>query len=356
MNYKTIFSVCLLSIAMLNGCKKDETDDAPNTSALQGSILEGFSLNIAQATYNDLAAKSTLMRQSIQQLTATTTDLNLGNCCQAWRDCRGAWEQSESFLFGPVSSENIDPRIDSWPVNYTDLDSVLQSNAVFTTGYLDSLEDALKGFHPIEYLLFGTSGVKTASQLTPRELDFLNALAQNLELLTHDLAQSWNPSAANNYTLHVNAAGQSGSVYTTRLAAYEEIVQAMIGICDEVAGGKMNEQLQLQDPSLEESPFSKNSLVDFTNNMRGVKNVYLGNYLADGKGLEDLVRENNLSLDGRVKQKIDQAIAALDAITVPFGQAILSQPIQVQNAINAIDDLKNTLETELLPFVQLHVN
>ncbi len=352
---KQIVTIALLvAISFVASCKKEETEETPATENLKVKILEDFSLNIAQATYNDLATRASQLRLQVETFTSNINEPNLTQCKQGWRDCRAAWEQSESFLFGPVASDNIDPRIDSWPVNYNDLDSILASSALFTAGYVDSLEDALKGFHPIEYLLFGTGGNKSAVQFTPRELDFLNALVVNLEALTAQVASRWNPSVSGNYTTNFNTAGQSGSSYTSRRAAYEEIVNAMIGICEEVADGKMGEPLALQDPSLEESPFSFNSNTDFTNNIRGVKNVYLGVYQADGKGIEDLVRENNLSLDGRVKQKIENAIAALNAITAPFGQAIITQPVQVQNAIDAIDELKNVLEIELLPYVQQH--
>ena len=40
---------------------------------------------------------------------------------------------------------------------------------------------------------------------------------------------------------------------------------------------------------------------------------------------------------------------------MPFGEAIHLQPIQVQNAIDAINALKNEMETNLLPLIQLHI-
>jgi len=55
-------------------------------------------------------------------------------------------------------------------------------------------------------------------------------------------------------------------------------------------------------------------------------------------------------------QKIDAAITALGNITVPFGTAITTQTVQVQNAMTAINDLQSTLEDKLLPFVQQHSN
>jgi uncharacterized iron-regulated protein len=200
------------------------------------------------------------------------------------------------------------------------------------------------------------NGNKTASQLTARELEYLVALTDNLNTLTSSLAGYWNPAAAGNFHAEFNAAGSGSTVYATRRSLYEEMVNAMAGICDEVANGKISEPFVLQDPSLEESPFAFNSMTDFTNNIRGVKNMYLGVYTTDGKGLEDLVRAHNLSLDQTIKQKIDAAIATLNTVTVPFGQAITTQQVQVQNCINAINDLKTTLENDLLPFVQLHTN
>jgi predicted lipoprotein len=344
-------------VSAFAACKKD--DPAPSTPAspsLKTEILSQFSDNVATATYGDLKAKAIQLHQNTLALATTTDENTLSACKQAWRDCRSAWEQSEAFLFGPVSSENIDPRIDTWPVNFADLDSVLSSSAVFTPAYIDNLDDALKGFHPVEYLLFGVNGNKTAASFTTRELEYLNALTLNLETLTTELAGYWDVSAQNNFHHQFETAGAGSTVYTTQRAAYEEMVNAMIGICDEVANGKIAGPYTAQDPSLEESPFAFNSITDFTNNMRGVRNTYLGAYAADGKGLEDLVREHNLSLDGQVKQKIDAAIAALGTVTVPFGQAITQQPVQIQNSINAINDLKTVLENDLLPFVQIHTN
>jgi putative iron-regulated protein len=350
--------VLVVAFVFASGCKKEpEPSPTPTPSVdLHAEILSSFSSNVSQATYNDLADKSNQLLTAIQTFNAATTDVNLTNCKQLWKDTRAAWEQSEGFLFGPVATDNIDPRIDTWPVNYIDLDSVLASSAVFSESYISGLQDALKGFHPIEYLLFGTSGDKTAAEFTVREKDFLLALSVDLKTLTAAVAQSWEPSTTGNYSVKFTTAGETGSAYTTKRAAFEEVVNAMIGICDEVANGKIEEPFVAQDPSLEESPFAFNSIMDFINNIRSVQNVYLGKYTTDGKGIEDLVKSKNLSLDATIKTKINAAIAALNNITVPFGQAIISQPMQVTNAKNAINDLEETLENDLLPFVQINTN
>lgn len=356
---KKISLLIMLSLVAFSSCKKEpEAETTPiNTVAdLNAEILTSFSANVSLATYSDLADKATQLYTSVQTLVSTTNDANLTNCKQLWKDCRAAWEQSEGFLFGPVESNNIDPHIDTWPVNYTDLDSILNGTATFDEAYINSLEDALRGFHPIEYLLFGTDGNKTASQFNERQKQYLEALALNIKTLTNQLAESWNPSVSGNYYVQVTGAGGGNSVYITKRAIFEEMVNAMIAICDEVANGKIEEPFAAQNPGLEESPFASNSITDFTNNIKSVQNVYLGKYTADGYGLEDLVRKNNLSLDGSVKTKINGAITALNNITVPFGQAIISQQVQVTNAQSAINELKDLLENDLMPYVQAETN
>lgn len=342
------------AFAALTACKKDDNNGVDNT--LPATILTDFSTNVSQAVYNDLSGKTAALYDASLALQTNTNDANLEACRTYWKDARKAWECSEGFLFGPVSTENIDPRIDTWPVNFQDLENVLASSATFDAAYIDGLEDALRGFHPIEYLLWGQDGNKTAADFTARELDFLVALSANVKTLTADLAAKWNPANQGNYSTILNQAGSGSTIYTTKRAAFEEIVGAMAGICEEVAGGKMSEPFLQQDATLEESPFAKNSITDFTNNINSVEIAYKGHYTADGKGLEDFVRQYNLSLDSKIKTQIAAAKTALGNITVPFGQAIFSQPQQVQTAITAIETLGTTLNEELLPLVQLHTN
>lgn len=348
----------LFALLVLSACSKESEspDPAPETGVAPATVLSAFTDNVARANYNDLAARATTLRGAVEAFTNTISDADLAACKQAWRDARLSWELSESMLFGPVSTDNIDPRIDTWPVNFVDLEAQLGSGQAFTAEYINNLEDALKGFHPIEYLLFGQDGNKTAPQMTAREREYLVALCMNLEALTSHLANIWDAADGNNYGTIFSTAGNGNSTYPTQRAAFEEMVNAMITICDEVANAKMHEPFIAQDPMLEESPFAKNSITDFTNNIRGVENVYLGRYAANGTGLEDLVRQYDLQADAAIKQRITAAVAALGTITVPFGQALTEQPVQVQQAIDAINALAGTLQSELLPLVQQHTS
>ena len=340
-----------IAAATTISCNKDD-NDAVDTTALKSEILQNVATNVCTKSYEDLSDKAGQLLTAVTTLTTTTTDDNLATCRNLWKSIRETWERSEAWLFGPVEVDNIDPRIDTWPVDFNDLNTVLASPDELDEEYIESLDedhDALRGFHPIEYLLWGQNGDKTASALTNREKEYLLALAQNLKKLADEVKTSW----TGGYAASLATAGASGNTeFPTQRVAFEAIVDAMGGICDEVANAKMKDPFDAQDPQLEESPFAQNSIIDFTNNIRGIMDMYQGKFTEDGKGIEDLVRSYNLSLDNDIKTKHSTAVAALQAISVPFGEAIISQQSQVQAAMNKINDLSSTIDEDLKQFVQ----
>lgn len=330
----------------VTSCKKT-TSSSTDVSSLKTEILQNISTDVCTKSYTDLETSANVLETSITALKSNPTQSNLETCKANWLAVRNTWEKTESWLFGPISANNIDPRIDSWPVDFNAIDSVLNANTTFTDSYIDNLEDALKGFHPIEYFLWGANGNKLATDFTSKQLDFLVALSHNLSKLSKEVNDTWK----NGFKTDLANAGNGSTVYASQKIAYTEIVDAMAGICDEVANGKIDGPFIAQDPTLEESPYSNNSLTDFKNNIQGVMMMYQASYSEDKKGIEDLVREYNLSLDQEIKTAHAEAMASLNAISMPFGQAIIQQPILVQNAINKINALEEVLDNKLKPFL-----
>jgi uncharacterized iron-regulated protein len=337
---------------IVSSCNKDENNENIDVAVLKTEILEDIANKVCLASYQDMNAKADELLTAVNTLSATTNDVHLNTCRSLWKDIRETWERSEAWLFGPVQVDNIDPKIDTWPVDFNDLNTVLAGSDVLDETYIDALDekhDALKGFHPIEYLLWGKDGNKTASAFTNREKEYLTALAQHLKKLANQLQDSWQSGYADALA---TAGHTDNSNYPTMRIAFETIVDAMESICDEVANGKIKDPFEAQNPELEESPFAQNSIIDFINNIKGVMDIYQGKFNDNGKGLEDLVRTYHLSLDNDIKAKHAAAIAALQAITVSFGQAIITQQTQVQTAMAKINELTGVLANNLKPFVQ----
>ena len=343
-----ILTLLIASILLTTSCKKTELNPDTDYSAL----LSDISHNVILETYKNLDAKAQLLNESLKTLYANQNEANLELARQAWRDARDPWEQSEGFLFGPVDQKGIDPSIDSWPVNQTDLNAVLQSPNALTKSYIDGLDGTLKGFHTVEYLLFGENSNKAFSDFTPRQFEYLNACSESLHGAVETLYNSWKEEGGNFIQYVINAGKTSNTVYPSQKSALEELMNGMVTIADEVANGKINDPLSQQNVNLEESRFSKNSKKDFADNIRSIKNVYNGSYLSNtGLGMSHIISSKNQALDIKIKTQIDDAILAIESIQGSFTDAIFNVKQSVIDAQNKVRTLQLTLESEASPII-----
>ena len=348
---KTInfFILSLVLIITLNACK--DTDISPESSE-DIAIINNVSENVIFATYSNLDDKAGLLITSIQSFKASATEANLELCKTAWRNARIPWEQSEGFLFGPVDNAGIDPSIDSWPVNKIDLENVLNSNAILTKTYIDGLEGTLKGFHTIEFLLWGT-GTKKVTMFNSRQFEYLIAVSESFKGATAQLKNEWSVSGKN-FISELKNAGKTSKLYPSTKAVFEEFVEGITVIADEVANGKIQDPLALQDLKLEESQFSSNSKADFTDNIKSIQNVYLGTFdnKGTGKGLSNVIVAKNVALDTRFKQEITDAIIAIQTINGTFSTAIFTSKPSVENAQKKVRKILQTLEEDIKPLIE----
>ena len=347
MKKNNFFVLALLSVVIFS-CGKSNTEPTIDYK----NVLNNLGNDVILSTYAELDAKTQLLVTALTTLEKTPTAANLETARQAWRDARVPWEQSEGFLFGPVDQQGIDPAIDSWPVNQPDLDAVLASPNTLTKAYIDGLDGTLKGFHTIEYLIFGTNGTKQFSSFNARQFEYLRACAQSLAGATQQLYYAWKPDQKNFINNVINAGVTGNTVYPSQKAALEEVINGLVTIADEVANGKINDPLSQQNVNLEESRFSTNSKKDFADNIRSIKNAYIGVYKnTSGVGISSIILAKNATLDTKVKQQIDEAIKGIEAIEGTFTTAIFNAKPSVINAQTKVRTLQQTLEAEVLPII-----
>ncbi|MCP3163653.1 imelysin family protein [Myxococcus qinghaiensis] len=350
----------LLSSALfLGACGDDDNNPTEDDSKVTQELVVTFADKVVVPTYARLATRLTELDAACVALATAPTAERLTAAKAAWRASRIPWEQSEGFLFGPVDSFGYDPALDSWPVSHTELEAVLANNDALTQQYVSNLKNEQKGFHTLEYILFGNNGgTKTVAQLTARELEYMRALSAELKSVGQALHGSWAESLGGNppFRNTLATAGQSGNTaYPSVQAAAQEMVGGITTILDEVANGKIADPFTAEDPDLVESQFAYNSLEDFTNNIRSVENAYLGHLQGEpktGSSLRDVVGVDS-ALDVKIRQQIAASITALAAIAEPFRESITNdaEKPKIVAAQEAIRTLHDTFQGEVLPLV-----
>jgi len=343
---KLFKTVMLMTAAVLlaltfNACKKNDktTEPTTDTDAVKLAIINDFLDNTLAPTYTNLASYTEQLVNDLKTLKTDMTQANVDNACATFLEARHWWELSEAFLFGPASDFGIDPHIDSWPLDEDAFNNLMASPSMIAA--LDSedgdvvageqLGNALLGFHGIEYVLFRDGAPRPMAELNNDYMIYSVAVAGDLRNRCFQLEVSWlgdNAPAShiekmeelelnttvnggdNSYGDNMRKAGKAGSTYSTLTQALQSIIDGSIDISDEVGTSKIGKPHTGEDPTYVESPYSQKSIIDFHDNITSVKNSY--------NTLHNYIKNIDSSLDSRVVNAIDNALAKINAMAAPF--------------------------------------
>ena len=385
---KKQFLFVALAALGLTACQGGPTDvTSDKEEALQKAVTP-YVNNTVIATYRNMSdAGMTLLEQTEAILDKvekgedyTTLMRDAGT---SWRLMRKYWEQSEAFLYGPAASHNIDPHIDSWPLDFNAMNALLHDQermaAIEEEGgaYVgDKLGYALKGFHAAEYLLFESvevegravgTGKTHATNLTHAEAVYLLGIVEDLTQQAILLEYCWAGEVSDTkmklledgevdtyedkYGWQMMNAGKPGSIYVTYQEAAEEIIAGCVDIAGEVAELKMGNPYISSTPEERdyiESPYSCTSTEDFADNIRSIQHAYCGS-LAGDHSVSNYIYRQDAELDARVRKAIEEAIAAIQDID-NFENTAQNNP-QVKAAIDKVAELEEILDDEVLPLL-----
>jgi putative iron-regulated protein len=335
-----------LIAALVSACSDSVTVPvAPPPNAVIAEIVESIYL----PTLDSVAVRAARLDAAVQALSAAPTAASLQAAQDAWRDVRVAYERNEGFSFGPLITGGFDPAMDTWPVDVAGIDALLAGTTSLDQAHIDALDGTLKGFHGIEYVLFGQSGGRAAPQLTARQLAYLEGAAASLAANGARLYAAWVPSSGN-FAAQLMHPGTSQSGYSSTAAVLQDIVGGIIDPVDEVAASKIGAPLRTDSSEYEESRFSDHTMVDLHNNILGGYRVYLGGDSGTvGAGISRLVAAQSPALDGLVRTQFDAALVALNAVGPSFDQALREHPELLRAAQAALVVLKSTLTNRVVP-------
>lgn len=266
--------------------------------------------NVIVPTYTELADDVEDLEKTLSGLTVSTiTQSQINEACEDFKDARENWERSEAFLGGAASDFDIDPTIDSWPLNRTLLLSY------FRGGMNDEmLDDAtILGFHALEFILFRNGQPRKVAELQSndtyknfesisgaKELRYAQTICTLLKQRCFQLQVAWEgeknasrvavvKAAGLDYTTeaglsygdNLTQAGQnSRSTFPTLKDAIAQVLSddegSAAAIATEVGTAKIANPFSAGDISYVESPYSYNSITDFQDNIRSIRNIWYG--------------------------------------------------------------------------------
>ncbi|MGN0220627.1 MAG: imelysin family protein [Prevotella sp.] len=276
-------------------------------------VLRNIVNNVIVPTYTQLGNEVEQLEAALRGLnTSTITQENVNTACDHFKRARQYWELSEAFLMGAASDFDIDPTIDSWPLNRTLLLSYFKNGMSE-----EALEDAtILGFHALEFILFRNGSPRQVSELRgndtyknftsisgAQELAYAQTICTLLKQRTFQLQVAWEGETTANknrvdvvkaaqldittqnglsYGNNLINAGISGSksTFPTLKTAIAQVLSddegSCLAIANEVGTAKISNPFSAGDISYVESPYSYNSITDFCDNIRSIRNVWLG--------------------------------------------------------------------------------
>ena len=321
-------------------------------------VLGNLVDNVIVPTYTKLADDTEDLEKTLNGLDVNSiTQEKINKACADFKSARENWERSEAFLGGAAADFDIDPTIDSWPLNRSLLLTYLQSGR---TDFSDEeIEDAtILGFHALEFLLFRNGQPRNAAEFKGNdtytgftaisgasELAYAQRICTLLKERTFQLQVAWEGEKNANRAAVVKAAGleyttenglsfgdnlkqagkNSQSTFATLTDAITQVLSAdegsCFGICNEVGTAKIANPFANGDIAYVESPYSYNSITDFADNIRSIRNVWLGstNGNAASKSFHSFFANvNQTAVNSAVENAYTSAINNISGMPAPF--------------------------------------
>ena len=282
---------------------------AEQNAALR-QVLTNLVNNVIVPTYTDLANDVEDLEKTLSGLTTSSiTQAQIDKACADFKAARQHWERSEAFLGGAASDFSIDPTIDSWPLDRAELLDY------FKGGMTAEIEDesTILGFHALEFILFRNGQNRKVAELQGNdtytnfegvsgadELKYAQQVCKLLKERCFQLQVAWEGEKNQSRVAVVKAAGlpyqtEKGLSYGENLIGAGEnskstfpslkdaVAQVLssdegscVAICNEVGTAKIANPFSAGDIAYVESPYSYNSITDFQDNIRSIRNVWFG--------------------------------------------------------------------------------
>ena len=359
---------------------------APAAAEIEPKAVVATYADLAAAMYADAATATAALRTAVGALLANPNETTLAAARKAWIEARRWYQQTEGFRFGNPAIDDIEGRVNAWPldeglIDYVDVgrygessdenplfraDVVANRRIVVGRTRIDARRITRKliaedlhqaggveanvasGYHAVEFLLWGQdlngtgpgAGDRKATDFDPKHCShghcdrrraYLEAVTDLLVDDLGEMAATWSAKGAARRTLLAKSPEAGLATIFTGLGSLSY---------GELAGERMKLGLILHDPEEEHDCFSDNTHNSHFYDQAGMTAIWRASHVRlDGSRFEgpaprDLAREKVPEAAARADGLFDATTARLAAIkeTADSGKMAYDQMIGAGNA------------------------
>jgi putative iron-regulated protein len=372
-------STSLLALCAV-ACGEDD-EGAPTLPPTAGDAVENYA-DIVYASYSDSLTAAQALDTAIDAFVSAPSAAGLAAARTAWIASREPYLQTEVYRFyeGPIDNADDGPEglLNAWPLdeNYidyvvdgpdegmvNDLQMTIDKDAILGANEGIDEKSISTGYHAIEFLLWGqdldadgpgnrpytdyvTDGTGTAEN-QERRGQYLTTVSDLLLENLQSLVDAWNPADGSNYRADFVAADADESL--------GKILSGMIILSGfETGQERLVAALEAQDQEEEHSCFSDNTHRDMVQDVRGVNNVWTGQYTridrseVSGTSVREVIAAGDADIAARITSQITESLNLAGDLQPPFDQEIASDNpagnARVQALAEALFDQRERLE------------
>jgi putative iron-regulated protein len=347
-------SSSLLAICAV-ACGSDD-EGTPSLPSGAADAVENYA-DIVHSSYEDSLEAAQALDAAIDSFVAAPSETGLASARTAWLASREPYLQTEVYRFydGPIDNPETDgPEglLNAWPLdeNYIDYvvggeDDGMVNDPAMTIdkdtilGANEGIDEKSisTGYHAIEFLLWGqdvdddgpgnrpftdyvTGAMGTAAN-QDRRGQYLATVSDLLVENLQTLVDAWDPDGDDNYRAEFLALEPA--------EALGKIMSGMIILSGfETGSERLQAALEAGDQEEEHSCFSDNTHRDMVQDVRGVRNVWTGEYMrtdrsvVSGMSVRDVIAAGDSAVAARVTAKIEESLDLATDLEAPFDQEI----------------------------------
>lgn len=356
---------------------------------LRRAALSDITDQVILSQYADFVEKSGALTQATMSWKEDPTSMEKRDLAQqAWRDAMTSWQYAEVMQLGPAGvmgevagGEDLRDLIYSWPLsNSCRVDQELAKNVFGEPSFFSTQLVNVRGLDALEYALFYTEEDNSCapnaslnsgsdwSALSIEEIDarragFAYAAAQDVDAQANTLHNAW-ATAGQDFRAELVNAGSTSNTYTSTQEALNALSDAMFYLEKETKDMKLaipagiSQCNEMTCPDALEHRYADFALEASLANHKAFQRLYLGNAPGepDAKGFDDLLIELGQStLDTQIKQLLNAAIAAHEAINMPLSQALTDDLPSVIALYEASQAVGTILKTQFVSILDLEI-